>query len=323
MRSRRSTTGFTLIELLVVIAIVGVLVALLLPAVQQAREAARRTQCSNNLKQIGLALHNYNDVHGVFPPGYDLLLDKVANPSEPEPIGRGHGWASFLLPYLELRSIHELINFEGPYAVPQSPSESHANSTAIALVVAAYLCPSDGGGERIDVLLDESSAAPKLSMARANYVGVFGRGEAAEFTGVGDGMFWANSSVRISSILDGASRTLAIGERSSNLGRTTWLGLPLNGRVRGIDPLTKTVSFEEAPVLVLGHTGGDPNENPGEPLTVHTPNDPLAHVDDFWSFHRGGAHFLLADGSIRFVSNSIDSSVYAALATRAGGELDD
>ncbi len=145
-------------------------------------------------------------------------------------------------------------------------------------------------------------------MAVANYPAVFGRGEGAEPGVRGDGMFWCNSKVKPRDVVDGLSSTFMIGERSSNLGQTTWFGFPLEASI-----LPGLAEPEEAPVMALGHTG-DPDEG------VHTPNDPLAHVDDFWSYHDAGCNFLMADGSVQFISISIDARVYAGHATRAGGE---
>lgn len=295
----RRRLGFTLIELLVVIAIIGVLIALLLPAIQQAREAARRAQCQNNLKQIGLALHNYYDAHTVFPPGYIGILD-----SSNALVAGGYGWLSMLLPHLEGIGISEQINFDVPRAdfpAGMSFAESE-NCTAYSSVIAMFLCPSNPGtaGDRLRLL--DGTGTELGQMARGNYPAVFGRDEAADPTLIGEGVFWRNSKVRIKDILDGTSKTFAVGERSSNLGQTSWFGLFLQAEIGG----------EPAPVLVLGHTGFPPD--------CHTPNDLRAHVDDFWSYHTGGAHFLMCDGSVHFVSSSIDPYVYAALATKALNE---
>lgn len=295
----RRAKGFTLIELLVVIAIIGVLVALLLPAVQQAREAARRSQCKNNLKQIGLALQNYHEAFNVFPPGYIAVLDFSA--SEPEIVGGGFGWGAMILPFLDQEELHDQINFNvlrADYPDGGTVAEGE-NRTVYQTKMLAYLCPSDARDHTITLLDD--SAGVLGNMSRGNYPGSFGMGEAAEDEGR-EGMLFRNSSVTMGHVIDGSAKTFFVGERSSNLGQTTWYGLMLEA----------VVADEESPVLILGHTGYPPE--------VHTPNDPNAHIDDFWSMHVGGAQFLMVDGSVQFISTNIDGLVYAALATRHGHE---
>lgn len=304
----RRHRGFTLIELLVVIAIIGVLVALLLPAVQQAREAARRSQCKNNLKQLGLALHAYESSHGVFPSGYTAILS--GDPTDPVITAGGFAWGAMLLPFLDQSQLASGINFD------QNQVDLPANSTSYQARLANWLCPSDPGEPFIDILLGNQGANGKVRFARANYVGLFGRGEPEDFGEAGDGIFWANSSISTRQVTDGTAQTFAVGERSSNLGQTAWIGFPLSSVVKNYDHLTQSVNYENGPVLCLGHTGGI-SDPPGSPPVVHTPNDPIAHVDDFWSHHKGGAHFLMVDGSVHFVSNTMDAAVYATLATRA------
>jgi prepilin-type N-terminal cleavage/methylation domain-containing protein/prepilin-type processing-associated H-X9-DG protein len=266
--------GFTLIELLVVIAIIAVLIGLLLPAVQKVREAAARLKCRNNLKQIGLALHNYHDVNGVFPPGYasNGLTGTVGGP--------GWGWGTYLLPQLEQDNVRRLITI--------TLDITHANHAAIRTQsLAVFRCPSDSAQ---DVFTAEGTTC---QVAFGNYVGVFGNNEMEDDPGAGNGMFFRNSRLSFQHIPDGTSNTLAVGERSSNLTSSTW-----TGAVTGSD---------EPPVLVLGSAD-------------HPPNDPAAHEEDFWSFHTLGVNFLFADGSVRNIGNTINPSVYAAIATRAGGE---
>ncbi len=215
--------GFTLIELLVVIAIIGVLIALLLPAVQSVRESARRTQCTNNLRQIGLALHNYNQTHGVLPPGYVSNWDPVFL----RETGPGWGWASMILPQLEQNPIYNQIDFGRRI---QDPTQSTVRTVAIA----SYLCPSDNmplswtasvGLVRVSGGIIEELVLPLCDVAGSNYVGVYGIGE----PGVGgDGVFFRNTSVRLAGITDGLSTTLAVGERSIQMlkgrGQATWVG---------------------------------------------------------------------------------------------------
>lgn len=294
--------GFTLIELLVVIAIVAVLIALLLPAIQQAREAARRTQCSNHLKQIGLAMTNYADSHGVFPPGYVAVVT-----SGDELQFGGFGWGTYLLPHMEQEELYSAINLDVLRAdAPGAQLAGSENSTAFRRTLSAFTCPSDPGPDLLTV--KDSTGTDIGGLARGNYAGMFGQGEAAEPGAFGDGMLYYNSRVRLRDVLDGATKTILVGERSSDLGQTAWYGFFLEAAV-GEPP----GDYEEAPALILGHTGVPGDE-------IHPPNDPHAHEDDYRSYHTGGAHFLLVDGSVRFVSDQIDPLIYAGMGTRAGGE---
>lgn len=264
--------GFTLIELLVVIAIIAILIALLVPAVQKVRAAAARTQCRNNLKQIGIALHSYHDRFKQLPPGY---IDN-GGPNG----GPGWGWAAFILDDVEQAPLRQQINFKQGIIHPM-----HASPRVQSLAV--FLCPSD---EIVPPFFPEGAT---VSVAHANYVALFGDNEIEDDPGAGNGVFYRNSAIRLLQITDGTSNTLFVGERSSNLSKATW-----TGAVPGAD---------EAPALCLGSAD-------------HTPNDPAAHAEDFWSRHVQGVNFLFADGSVRNIHNSIDPLVWRALATRAGGE---
>jgi len=304
--------AFTLIELLVVISIIGVLIALLLPAVQAAREAARRMQCTNNLKQIGLALHNYQSSYDVFPPGYSSLWDKDSGDAgtAEDDIGPGWGWASMILPQMEQTAVFNAINF----ALTMT---SRANDTAQFIRFNSYLCPSDNPQQLIPVR-DEANANTLYTVASGNYIGMFGTGEIGEAPGAGDGMFYRNSRLSFANLIDGSSQTLMVGERSHNLSYVTWTGRSIGGY------LFKTSLFEggtdqfaadpeESFTMILGPVG---TEN-----GPRTPNHPMAHVEDYWSYHPGGVNFLFGDGSVRFLKNQINKNVYQALATRAGGEI--
>ena len=292
--------GFTLIELLVVIAIIAILVALLLPAVQQAREAARRTSCKNNLKQIGLALQNYHDVHGTFPPGW-IAVNAFGFPSAHDG-GSGIGWAAMILPQMEQDNTWRLFNSRTSLVDP-------LNAAFIRVQMPAYKCPSDPQPEYFD-LVEEGGTAVLAKAPVANYVGSFGTEElhgCENAPGVapvtrsgqcrGDGYFFHNSKMRIADVTDGGSNTFIVGERrtSRQLGwYSTWPGM--------------FAEAEEAFQRVLG-------------VADHTPNDPHMHFDDFSSNHTGGAQFCLGDGSVRFISNSISDVVYKNLATVGGGEI--
>jgi prepilin-type N-terminal cleavage/methylation domain-containing protein/prepilin-type processing-associated H-X9-DG protein len=312
--------GFTLIELLVVIAIIAVLIALLLPAVQAAREAARRIQCTNNLKQIGIALHNYHSAVGAFPPGYLSLMDPVTFDND----GPGWGWPSFALSQMEQLPTYNSINFVQGIEFP-------ANQTARLNVIASFVCPSDAYRQDTFTVVDSTTTgtmpgAPICVVASSNYVGSVGSGDPSSLYPFiiddddgppgrdnGNGLFYRNHSVTIAQFTDGTSQTFAAGERSQNLARATWTGAITNAAVplvalqagAGFDP-------EGGGALVLAHTG----EN-------HGPNAPSgqAHGDQYWSLHPGGANFLFADGGVRFIKEQVGFTIFQSLATRASGEV--
>jgi prepilin-type N-terminal cleavage/methylation domain-containing protein/prepilin-type processing-associated H-X9-DG protein len=309
----RRFRGFTLIELLVVIAIIGVLIALLLPAVQAAREAARRSQCLNNLKQIGIALNTYHDLHNTFPPGYVSFykLDGSDAGMAEDDIGPGWAWGAMILPQMEQGPIHNAINFDlnMTYA---------ANTTAQLMRINSYLCPSDVTRQQVPVR-DETNSTTVYTVGTGNYVGMYGTGEIGWAPGRGNGIFFRNSKVGFQEMTDGSSQTIAVGERSHNLSYVTWTGRAVGGW------LFKTSSFEGG----TDQFAAEPEESftmilgPVEPEDglPRTPNHPSAHVEDYWSRHPGGVNFLFADGSVHFIKNSIAPSVYQALATRRGGEV--
>ncbi|MFM7152179.1 MAG: DUF1559 domain-containing protein, partial [Gemmataceae bacterium] len=210
---RVRTKGFTLIELLVVLAIIGVLLGLLLPAVQKVREAAAKIQCFNNLKQVGLALHSYHDVNGHFPPGYVSAFDSAGNDTGP-----GWGWAAHILPQIEQDNLFRLIDFK-------QPIEAMVNTQPRTTIVKTFLCPGDNSPQQAFPVGPRSINGQLLStlctVAPANYVGNYGIGE----PGVdGDGLFFRNSKVRIGDISDGTSSTLMAGERSFYHAEATWVG---------------------------------------------------------------------------------------------------
>src|SRR5262245_52037380 len=289
--------AFTLIELLVVIAIIAILIGLLLPAVQKVREAAARLKCTNNLKQIGLALHNYHGLYERFPPGF---VSQAATLNG-DGLGPGWGWAAHLLPYIEQDNLYkQIVQNQDIAALP--------NAAVRARPVVPYLCPPDNASPTF-VTADEAGA-PIAEVAFANYVAVGGTFEVTGFPDTGTGAFYRNSRTRVADVTDGTSNTLFVTERASKRSpQTTWVGAVTGAAVPPVNP-----AFEEEgpPVLVLTNTG--------TAADGRTPNNALGHVEDANSNHTGGVNGLFGDGSVRFISNSIAPAVWEAIGTRAGGE---
>ncbi|QEG20945.1 DUF1559 domain-containing protein [Mariniblastus fucicola] len=292
--------GFTLVELLVVIAIIGILIGMLLPAVQQVREAARRIQCANNVRQLGLAVMNYESAHMHFPSGWRTESEFLPL-AEP-----GWGWSAEILPFIESSNVHRQIDFR--LAV-----DDHDHEDIIQSVIPVYLCPSDPAEDvqNMDVHIDEDDHdhdfphddgdddddhdhGGELLAGRSNYSGMFGSGELDEYLGSGNGAFFANSELPIARFTDGTSNTIIIGERTNEHGPISWVGL-----IPELDaPAARIVGAADHPL-----------------------SDDHGHLEDFASHHPGGINVVLGDGSTHFVDRSISLEVYQALATRAGGEV--
>jgi prepilin-type N-terminal cleavage/methylation domain-containing protein/prepilin-type processing-associated H-X9-DG protein len=332
MKSLRG--GFTLIELLVVIAIIAVLIALLLPAVQMAREAARRTQCKNHLKQIALALHTYESTHRVFPPNGATAQYSYSPQAQ-------------LLPFIEQANLQRLIDFNQPLVIGSGGPGSFINPIirpAAETVVPVFLCPSDGGP-----VLDIDASG--IVLAGTNYMANAGSGTgwncylAPPPTQPGwsgnDGLFWNGSKVKISDITDGTSNTIAFGE--------TLFGLK-NGSMPLTDHRRQTASggsgsprSKTAETLDAEGASHPPSANHGSARAVSwirgtaqnvmfngylPPNakrpDVAFHGEGLLStrsMHPGGVNVALCDGGVRFVGDTINLAVWRALFTRAGGEV--
>jgi prepilin-type N-terminal cleavage/methylation domain-containing protein/prepilin-type processing-associated H-X9-DG protein len=334
--------GFTLVELLVVIAIIGVLVALTLPAVQAAREAARRSQCQNHLKQIGLAMNNYHSALNCFPPGrLRTLVD-----------GQGRCFSAYahLLPYLEANSLYQQIDFNA------NPDDPAANGTALGQTIPFFLCPSDSHR----ILQSNVVSGVIVNSAVHNYPLNTGTTFPLSPRNPGrlpvTGVYFENSFVGFRDLLDGSSQTVCISEtvKADAGGPTTWDGVSkTNGFVltRGNDnatngpELTDYASQCHGSGLQLQQTRGSRwlYGAPGHSMYNHIrpPNDPdidcrggLPHsirTNHWWdrlshnvaarSRHPGGVHALFCDGHIQFVSSTIQVATWQALGTRAGGEV--
>lgn len=325
---QQSKRAFTLIELLVVIAIIAILIALLLPAVQQAREAARRSSCKNNLKQIGIALHNYHDTHHVFPPGYiqPVLSDDTGH--------NGPAWGAFLLPNMDQSPLYKQV-FVGatfnsnPIVLPawQCPSDNKIEglgSYNTFTPATGTSCPSgctwnptsgqcedsttggvctSGGGLPSDDSMIGSTTFPA---ARASYPGSFGNVNLAD-TGL-NGILGGNSSVRMRDVVDGTSNTFAAGERYHGLaaGGTVWCSVHFDEGI-GSDPFSPA-AITGAGRHVLGAT------------SAGTPNKGTPSIG-FSSAHVGGCHMLLCDGSVHFISENISATTWGRLGQRNDGQV--
>lgn len=306
--------GFTLIELLVVIAIIAVLISLLLPAVQSAREAARRAQCVNNLSQLGLALNNYESAHYVFPPG-------VINPTGPIdniPKGIHYNWITQLLPYFEQKAAQRHFNFNVGLYDPH-------NTTVRGVVISTLICPSDGGSWR-------GMATANSKIATSSYASNYHDTE-APIDKTNNGVFYLNSATRLEDIQDGSSYTIFVGEHkaATDLGWASGTSATLrntghmvNGAT-GFPPvigLDGTVSENPKPSGLM-----DPDQagEPVTPLKNETPEQARLRIQricgGYSSFHPGGANFCFGDGSVRFLKNSMSTIVLNRLGNRADGEL--
>jgi prepilin-type N-terminal cleavage/methylation domain-containing protein/prepilin-type processing-associated H-X9-DG protein len=303
--------GFTLIELLVVITVVGLLLALLLPAVQSAREAARRVQCTNNLKQIGLALHGYHDAQGMFPPGFSLD-NPFAGLARP-----GWAWGARLLGGLEQGALFNAINQNLSYISP-------AQRTVIETRISVFLCPSSGGSGPMSTGFIEQPIFGLEQLAPGQYVASAGSVSLKESDGQiahGNGLFFLNSQVAIRDLVDGSSSTLMIGERSRNVADATWVGVPQLSFILCTKDNWPVKTCASAMFMVLGRTDPISEILFGAVPTGSTPNSRGAGADGFWSLHPGGCNFLLCDGSVRYFNETISADVFNSLATRAGGEV--
>lgn len=320
----RRRQGFTLVELLVVIAIIGILVALLLPAIQAAREAARRMVCGNNLKQIGLAFHNHHDTYKSFPPG---LRGKVGGEE-------GYAWSVHILPFIEQQSLYDTLDIENIDLHNSSAAAVAAKTTAID----AYRCPSDTGPNEQkkrttwDYDWGLRGAGPMTNAGLSNYVGNAGTvalsnspsvtaAETAENVAASmahhNGVLFVHSKVSFHHILDGTAKTVLVGERDytsthhGNHDAANWVG----GRHPDPDTHYNVVTiFDDGVYKMQINAVGDNGGGFGQ--------DFAAEEGDSWSsLHPGGAQFVLCDGSVRFVSETINDETFANFCARDDGNV--
>lgn len=311
--NRSSKHGFTLIELLVVIAIIAILIALLLPAVQQAREAARRSTCKNNLKQLGLALHNYHETHRVFPPG---MMNSIANWPEDSSLGasaRG-GWFALVLPFIDQAPLYNT------WAAEQSAGTANLFFSLRTTPVAAFMCPSD----------PETGKITTNGFA-GNYLlsgGGFAWGLSGTITDVNgkkpSGMFYTRSKVRMRDVTDGTSSTIMASEINLVNDTDGNVGSGCGARdMRGL-----YWNYVHMGSLIV--TARPPNSPAGDVMSWGgrtTPHAPIASCSNDYTIviprsrHTGGVHVSLADGAVRFVSSNIDTSLFQNLGTIGGGEV--
>ncbi len=281
--------GFTLIELLVVVAIIAILIGMLLPAVQQAREAARRTQCKNNLMQIGLALHTYEMAHEVLPPGCVNPTGPIRNLEE----GYHMSWITQILPMLEQSPLFSQINYDvSAYAL--------TNGAFRGASIPTLYCPSDW--RRV-------AGAGTAKIALNNYAGCFG-GDDVPIDVKNNGAMYLNSSVGFRQIRDGASNTILAGEKCivEDVDELGWMSGTMS-----------TLRNTGVPINKGWDVGG---ADPGASRTrkpLPPPSDTA--TSGFSSYHVGGSQFVLADGSVTFLSENIDSSIYSYLGNREDMEI--
>ena len=347
--------GFTLIELLVVIAIIAILIALLLPAVQQAREAARRSSCKSNLKQIGLALHNYHDTFNKFPPGYIS-----GAPAATATTANQFGWALQILPQVEQGPLFQ--KFSSAQNVTSTTAVNGVtNASLVGNILPVYNCPSD---TRADTF-----AVSGVNFGKSSYIGVYGTGSVAGLTNLNsligstntgnganstigvfytgtaptgtvpdggtwvaasspNGCFFYNSGINFRDITDGTSNTVVVGETARD--RSVWAGPTFPGTSTTANSIDASTILGDANLTGTDFTpsgtsftptGGTSNSainNPSGPQ----PSTAGGNNGNFSSQHTGGAQFVMGDGSVRFISENTDSvRVFEFLAARNDGRV--
>ena len=310
-RQTKAARGFTLIELLVVIAIIAVLIALLLPAVQQAREAARRSQCKNNMKQLGLAIFTYEETHRCFPLGSFAPWNTVAN------------WRAHILPYIDQTPLYNKLNFNGQSFSGRALGPS--NMILSGLSIPVYVCPSSILSPVVGGINNQQNCLMHM------YVGIAGSypdpsgatvGSASNYGGfyTNNGAFGHNRITRHSDLIDGGSNIIILGEQSGRVGTqdirsayyggwtgTTFGGAPSSSNPAGRDSWSTGLTSVQYPINSKTVASG--SDNPWDANTVLN------------SFHVGGIHVALGDGSVRFISENADGLLIRKLAATGDGQV--
>ncbi|WLD13351.1 DUF1559 domain-containing protein [Planctellipticum variicoloris] len=321
---KRSRRGFTLIELLVVIAIIAILIALLLPAVQQAREAARRTQCRNNLKQIGLALHNYHDIYNHFPPG------RVRNSfAAPDAWYSGNiAWLPRLLPQVDQAPLYNKINWNMGQGTSGTDGNGGVNGAspngARRQIIPAFRCPSDPGNGQVPWRDPSGNSvgghAPDGSYATTNYAGSVGL--TTRLTTNPPGLFGQNTRIGIRDILDGTSNTLAVSEvvigfyklNTNDSGNNT-VCTAGSQDTSGSRQTGASWFYAYFPQSSFFNTYVGPNNKLSYDCGVNSDRANAAAR----SLHTGGVHALLCDGAVKFISENINLQTWGNLGNRSDG----
>ena len=322
-KTNRQKQGFTLIELLVVIAIIAILISLLLPAVQQAREAARRTQCRNNLKQIGLGLHNYHDTHSVFPPGaLAIRFTGVAvAPTDAEPgrtsVAGGWAWSTFILPFLEQANLYQSLNPNGNN-FPAAPNQFTRT------ILPVYQCPTEAS-PALHTATAMGGDGAGGGHARSSYPAVAGSGANADYANKTvsntKGIMWYNSKSNMRDITDGTSNTMVVAERfwdggdSEKRRGVIWVGKP-----PGTDPgnvgnkYSNMIRVENSAAWLINGT------NNNAAASMH---GGVAPVSSSATSRKGGygIQILLGDGSVRLLSENMNGPTWQAIGQMADGEI--
>ena len=356
MKIQRRTSGFTLVELLVVIAIIGILIGMLLPAVQAVRAAARRTSCANNLKQLGLAMLSYESAHQHFPNGYTSTKTSDGNVPgsvfvNPETwdAAPGWGWGAHLLPFIEANNVAAAIDYDVPIW-------DGGHREQIRTQISTFLCPASTGPSEPFVVVDESGSAYSpdgnmdLVLGRSHYVASHGQESAwgpeagpegsghqvfssiydaitqsvnvnGDVARVSDGPFYRNSETSIGEISDGTSNTIFLGEHSSKLSDKTWVGV-IPGAAIHPKFSSPENGVDGAATMVLVHAGpsGGELDITGFPI-IHPVNFPTFHVGQMFAEHLGGGNVCLGDGSVHFFNENLDLITFAELSSMNEGEV--
>jgi len=310
---RDPRAAFSLIELLVVIAIVASLIGVLLPAVQAARESARRVNCGSHLKQLGLAILIHESAKRRLPAGYvsEVARQPVDAGSRDRPPGTG--WGMLIAVYLEESGLAD--RYRSAAGIGIGAAE---NQPAVTASPTVFRCPSDGGpATPFEVLAESGGPHPSGALlGRSSYVGNAGHAEPwaeplESWEGLANGPLFRNSWLAARRISDGLSKTVLLGEHTQRLSQKAWAGTLPGAASYPSDDFVAMVGTEpdRAATLLLVHSG--PADSEAD--VIHPPNDPVAHVCQMYADHRGGCNVALGDGAVRFISESINQDVWAAL----------